>query len=92
MQGIRSSALAVVLGRCAATTNAAHLTKDPLTQLPLQTITSGAFADAQRSVIVFLIGKPGGAATRSPPRNTSRAFPKKPCRDREQIAPERGFR
>jgi hypothetical protein len=118
MQGIRSSALAVVLACSAATTNAAHLTKDPLTQLPLPTITDNAFgndptempaaticksqfrgnfyslsgasldsavswyistlkgfrhiqsadhavhafADAQRSVIVILMGKPGGAA------------------------------
>jgi hypothetical protein len=45
MQGIRSSALAVVLACSAATTNAAHLTKDPLTQLPLPTITDNAFGN-----------------------------------------------
>jgi hypothetical protein len=118
MQGIRSGALAAVLACSAATTNAAHLTNDPLTQLPLPTITDSgfgnnpvempaaticksqfrgnfyslsgtsldsavswyvgtlkgfrhiqsadhalhAFADARRSVIVILMGKPGGAA------------------------------
>jgi hypothetical protein len=118
MQGIRSSALAVVLACSVATASAAHLTMDPLTQLPLPTITDNAFgndpnempaaticnsqfrgdfyslngasldsavswyvstlkgfrhiqsadhavhafADAQRSVIVILMGKPGGAA------------------------------